>query len=77
MGVASHWHRYFGGRGLKSLGTPDLEHKKKCKHNFMIFCYFIHMLCHVEEIGTLKSPVLKKFKDMNRHEKANTVRFLF
>ncbi len=25
MGVASHWHRYCGGRGLKSLGTPDLE----------------------------------------------------
>ncbi len=24
VGVASHWHHYFGGRGLKSLGTPDL-----------------------------------------------------
>ncbi len=20
-----HWHRYFGGRGMKSLGTPDLD----------------------------------------------------
>ena len=26
VGVASLWHRYFGGRGLKSLGTPVLEH---------------------------------------------------
>ena len=25
VGVASLWHRYFGGRGLKSLGTPGLD----------------------------------------------------
>ncbi len=50
------------------------------KNNFMKFfisLFTCYAMSSVEDIGTLNSPVLKKFKDINRHEKANTVRFLF
>ena len=30
--VASLWHHYIGGRGLKSLGTPVLDHSEPIQH---------------------------------------------
>jgi len=55
VGVACLWHRYFGGRGLKSLGTPDIEDNSENKIQFTAsvqaplwsITYILHRFSHL------------------------------
>ncbi len=49
MGVPSLWHRYFGGRGQKSVGTPDVEEPSVAVFDLSFLGYCRNMADYVEE----------------------------